>query len=219
MKRSKMKQSPFTPLIFMAIIMCGFVLGTKGKDAANQVDQTNGSQVQTEENQTAEGNQLATDDKKAEENSQAEQEEKSDAEQALVEGTHIQSEIEDEYAKSVVKDYCNRKVVACSSSNLERYHEKNLYRQSFDQVTGYMTLVQMTAKEDTIAQWKVATELENVTIVLVFPDMSYVFLEKNESIECTLPKGVSTILYIGKKLSGSIEVKIQENEQITAKRM
>lgn len=202
--------------------MCGFVLGQRGKNSPNQEVQSNGQNVQVDgeqakgedSNQDAENSQAGDESVDASEN-----ESKTYAEQALLKGSHIQSEVNDKYAKSVVTDYCKRKVVESSSSNLVRYNEKNLYRQSFDEVTGYRALVKITAEQDTTASWMVTTELEDVTVVLVFPDQSYVVLEINENIECNLPKGASTILYIGKKLSGSIEVEFGENPQLIMKRM
>ena len=222
MKRRKMKQSPLTPLILMAIIMIGFVVGEKGKNSQNQEVQSNGQNVQVDgEPANGDGSKQDAETSQAGDGSvdASENESKTYAEQALAKGTHIQGEVQDEYAKSVVTDYINRKVVESSSSNLVRYNEKNLYRQSFDEVTGYMALVKMTVEQDTTSQCKVTTELQDVTVVLVFPDQSYVVLETNENIECNLPKGVSTILYVGKKLSGSIEIEFSENAQVTTKRM
>lgn len=199
--------------------MIGFVIGERGKNNPNQ-EQSNSVQVDEEQAKGDESKQDTETSQTGDGSADAsEMESKTDAEQALKKGTHIQGEVKDKYAKSVVTDYCNRKVVESSSSKLVRYNEKNLFRQSFDEVTGYMALVKMTAEQDTTAEWKVTTELEDVTVVLVFPDQSYVVLETNENIECNLPKGASTILYIGKKLSGSIEVEFNENAQVTTKRM
>lgn len=137
------------------------------------------------------------------------------AQQAMSVGVSLQDQIKDEYAKEVMDQYQQRKVIACSVSNLVREYTSEKLKQTFDHMTGYRDMVQFHVKEEMTVQFRVNTELEDVTVILLFPDDSYVVLEVNQEISCILPEGSSRILYIGQSLSGFIEVEICEDQQVS----
>lgn len=206
-KHNKIMQSPFTPLFILIVIMMGYIIsGRHQKDSGIQ------ETVVQEEQQIQE-------ESDSEEEPIPTEEPLTNAQTAVKYGEHITETIEKKYATQVVEDYCNREVVACSSSGLKRENEEYRFCQTFDEMSGYMSLVKITSSEETQAEFQITTEIEEVTAVLVFPDMTYVCLDLNEKITCPLPKGNSTIIYIGKDIAGSIQVEIEENESLTCKRM
>lgn len=239
MKRFKIKQSPFTPLLFLIIIMFGYVIGAKGEKAAtleppmdknlladealNEITSDHPMNIEVLQNLVNQKGEDKQEPSNHQENilesSSEEETPATSAESALATGVHITQKLDDSYAKQIVEDYCNRKVVACSSSNMVRTNEDWVYRQTFDSMTGYKGLVKLNALKETTISFQVATEMDAVTAVLIFPDQSYVALEINEKIVLDLPIGDSMLLYIGKNLSGSIEVKLEENDTIICKRM
>ena len=230
MKRKSKLQTPYTPLILMVIIIMGYILGGGSKNTENTTadnivsdvisdEQENQNDRDTDignieensigQNDTELGNTLSNNDSKNE----------TDANRALKEGRNISGEIEDTYAIEIADKYINRKVISTEVSDLVREKEGNIYRQSFTIVSGYMNLVRLNSEQETIANLTVSTDLKAVTVLLVFPDQSYVVIEPNAAVECRLPKGASTILYIGEKLSGSIEVEVEENELVSSQRL
>lgn len=219
--------------------MFGYVIGAKGEKAAtleqsvdkNQLAEEASNEVVTDQsidlevlqnNQNQEGESTKEPSSSQETTSESLPEitnPATSAELALETGVHITDKIDNSVAKQIVEDYCNRKVVACSSSNLIRSNEDWFYRQTFDSMTGYKGLVKLSASRDTILSFQVVSDMDDVTAVLIFPDQSYVALELNEDILLNLPIGDSMLLYIGQNLSGSIEVKLEENDAIICKRM
>ena len=204
MKYRKLKQNIFTPLILMVVIMSGQILGKRMKTVRDEPVEQNKTIEQKEEENKEENKEEKTETK----------EQKTYADIALETGEHITDTIKSKYAKKVVKDYCDRKVVACSSKKLERTDEENKYCQTFEKLTGYMGIVRLEATKETEVQFEVKTKIEDVVPIIVFPDRTYVVLDPNEMIQLQIPSGSSTILYIGKNLSGSIKVNLKENADI-----
>ena len=214
MKRKNILQTPFAPLLFFVIILCGSAFGMRGskskEEKVKQAMETAVKEVQEEKK---------AETKKEKKTSGEEKKAPTAAETAVEDGKNISESIEDTYAKQVIHDYCKRNVVTTDVTGMNRYSEENLYRQSFETLTGYMNLVRLSADHDTYASFIVATKMKEVTPVLIFPDMSYVVLSVNQEITCKIPKGRSTIVYVGKSLSGSIEVRLEENADIISTRM
>lgn len=212
MRRHKILQSPFMPLFFLILIISGYMFGHKAEKA---------QETAAEESQTVQEEQSKEEDAEPtqEPSVTVVEDTRTNAEVALERGSNLSQEITDEYAKKVVDLYCSRKAAECSSSNLVRKNEEWTYQQTFDEMSGFMGLVKLSAGEETESEFKVSTELEDVTAVLVFPDQTYVKLECNKEITCPMPAGNSIILYIGEHLKGSIQVEVEENESIICKRM
>ena len=217
MKRKSILQSPFAPLVFLFVILCGYIFGTNGAQSKkNQVVDAMETAVKEVNEEIEKKKQEPESEKKV---SNQKKETASDAELAVTEGTCLSLTIENTYAKKVIKDYCDRNVIESNIIGMNRYNEENLYRQTFDEMSGYMNLVRLTAQKETTVSLMIATDLNDVIPVMVFPDQSYAVLTANKEVTCTLPQGNTTILYIGKKLSGSIEVRLEENSEIRKTRL
>jgi len=214
MKRKSVLRSPFAPLIFLILILGGYAFGAQGnktkeekvieamESAVKEVQEEKKEQV---ENTPVPKNSIETT--------------VTDAEKAIKAGKNLSLLSDHTYAEKIMKDYCSRIVIECSITGMKRYSEDLLYRQSFDTLTGYMNLVRLTAEEETTASFMLVTDLKDVTPIVVFPDQSYVVINTNEEVICPIPQGDSTILYIGDGIRGTIELRLEENEKISGKRM
>lgn len=155
----------------------------------------------------------------SEQNTETKEEIKTDAELALENGKHIREDIEEAYVQEIVEKIQSRKVVSSNSSNLVRYNEQTLFRQTFDEMSGYQNLVKLNAKESAEQALEIHSEIDEIYAVMLFPDQSYVFIDLNESVVCRIPKGKTVIIYIGNHIKGSIEAEFIQNEIVTYERM
>lgn len=202
MKLRKFKQSVWTPLVLLIMIMSITVISSKKNQSRKQQDTPKNVQTSEEPVQT----------------NHPTEEKKTAAEIALADGKGIKDTVDSDYAREVIEQYCKRRAVPCSSTNLKREHDKLGFKQSFDQLSGYMTLAKFKATKDTTLECTIDAIPENATMILVFEDSSYVVLTEKE-IQCPIPKGNTIALYIGENISGDVAIKLSDNKEITATHM
>lgn len=94
--------------------------------------------------------------------------------------------------------------------------EDNIFTVSFYEAINYAANIQIDLSKDTTIHGTIDTDIEDMVPIFVnLENGDYQRLDKNGDFEVNLSKGSWCLLYVGKKMKGSVTVTLEKNKYLT----